>query len=218
RVLLEHGADLNARSHVWNQLMAQSPHAHPEHQAWVLHGGNTALLFAARAGDLESVRLLVHAGADVNVESAWGFTPLAIAAYADIGEWFVIQEETNDRFVYFETDDILPGDYGEIVTLLLEEGADPNGGAHRFTPLIAAVMRENEDGVRQLLAHGADPNLALGDFTPHQRGSSTDLSFHKSRVGASPLCLAARLSTPEAVRVLLSIGDDHRRVLPAVLL
>ncbi len=95
-----------------------------------------------------------------------------------------------------------------MIRLLLEQGADPNAGAHRFTPLIVAVLHRNEEAVDLLLAHGADPNLPLGDFTPHQRGSTTDFYLHKGWVGATPLWLAARFSTPTVVRRLLDEGAD----------
>ncbi len=207
-VLLEHGADIHARSDAWGQLMAQAPHAHPEHQAWILHGGNTALMFAARVGDLESARHLVAAGADVDAPSAWGLTPLAIATYADFGDQFLIREQTSDQLVVFDRGQILPGRFPEVVAFLLDQGADPNAGAHRFTPLIAAVLRRNEEAVDLLLAHGANPDLPVGDFTPHQRGSTTDFYIHKSWVGATPLWLAARFSTPSIVRRLLEHGAD----------
>lgn len=207
-VLLEHGADVHAVSDTWNQLMAQSPHAHPEHQTWVQHGGNTALMFAARVGDLESAKHLVAAGADVDAPSAWGTTPLAIATFADFGEQFLIREQTTRQLVAFDRDQILPGQFAEFVEFLLEQGADPNAGAQRFTPLIAAVLHRNEETVELLLAHGADPNLPLGDFTPHQRGSTTDFYLHKSWVGATPLWLTARFSTPAIVRRLMERGAD----------
>ena len=208
QVLLEHGAEVDTVSDVWDQLMAQSPHAHPEHQIRVLRGGNTALMFAARVGDLESARHLVAAGARLGMPSAWGTTPLAIAAYSDFGEQFVIREETSRSLVYFDREHVLPGQFAELAAFLIEAGADPNAGAERFTPLIAAVLHRNELLVGRLLDHGADPNLPLGDFTPHQRGSTTDFFLHRSWVGASPLWLAARFSTPQIVGRLLQAGAD----------
>ena len=38
-------------------------------------GGLTALVFAAREGDLESTRALLDAGADVNQQTTYGWTP-----------------------------------------------------------------------------------------------------------------------------------------------
>ena len=207
-VLLGYGPDVDAASDTWNQLTAQAPHSHPEHQAWILHGGNTALMFAARAGTLRSARHLVAAGANVDAPSAWGLTPLALAAYGDFGDPFLVREQTTDQIVYFDRDQILPGEFFELAELLLEAGADPNAGARRFTPLVAAVLRQNEATVGLLLAHGADPNLPVGDFTPHQRGSTTDFFIHRASVGASPLWMAARFSTPGVVRLLLESGAD----------
>src|SRR5262245_54304476 len=42
-------------------------------------GGLTALVFAAREGDLESAKLLIAAGADVNQTTEYGWTPLLTA-------------------------------------------------------------------------------------------------------------------------------------------
>src|SRR5262249_39092319 len=59
RVLLAHGADVHARSDVWSEVMAVPPHGHPDYNRAIPHGGDTALMFAARVGDVSSARLLV---------------------------------------------------------------------------------------------------------------------------------------------------------------
>ena len=41
--------------------------------------GLTPLVFAARQGDLESAKILLAAGADINQTSAYGWTPLLTA-------------------------------------------------------------------------------------------------------------------------------------------
>ena len=44
-----------------------------EYNRAIPHGGETALMFAARVGDLASAKLLVAAGADVElIADAWG--------------------------------------------------------------------------------------------------------------------------------------------------
>ena len=50
-------------------------------RAWLARGGGglTALVFAAREGDLESAKLLLDAGADVNQTTEYGWTPLLTA-------------------------------------------------------------------------------------------------------------------------------------------
>src|SRR5207245_5771861 len=62
KVLLAHGADVQARSDVWSEVMAVPPHGYPDYNRAIPHGGDTALLFAARGGDPPSARLLVAAG------------------------------------------------------------------------------------------------------------------------------------------------------------
>src|SRR5581483_2440744 len=71
KVLLAHGADVHARSAVWSQMMAVPPHGYPEYNRMIPQGGDTALMFAARVGDLASAKLLVDGGADVNDHDAW---------------------------------------------------------------------------------------------------------------------------------------------------
>jgi hypothetical protein len=131
-----------------------------------------------------------------------------MATYSDFGDTFLIREQTNRQIVQFDRDQILPGDFTELVEFLVESGAEPNAGAHRFTPLIAAILRQNEGTVDLLLGAGADPNLPLGDFTPHQRGSTTDFFLHRASVGATPLWFAARFGTPRMVGQLLDHGAD----------
>ena len=48
--------------------------------------GYTALIYAARVGPLEVVRLLVEAGADVNAQDSNGNTALSIALQRDRSE------------------------------------------------------------------------------------------------------------------------------------
>ncbi|HJT87391.1 MAG TPA: ankyrin repeat domain-containing protein, partial [Bryobacteraceae bacterium] len=72
KVLLAHGADLQARSDVYNEVMAVPPHGYLPYNKAIPHGGETALMFAARVGDLESAKLLLAAGANANDTDAWG--------------------------------------------------------------------------------------------------------------------------------------------------
>ena len=69
RELLAHGAEINARSAVqnWERQNTLEPR-----EKWLPPGGLTPLLFAARQGSLESARVLVEAGADVNVTDPEG--------------------------------------------------------------------------------------------------------------------------------------------------
>ena len=180
RVLLAHGADVNARSETWSQVMAVPPHADPANQQDVPHGGNTALLFAARTGDLVSARLLLDAGADVDALDAWGLSSTVLAAHSG---------------------------FGGLVELLLERGAHPDAPGAGFQALHAAVLRRDGAAVRSLLEHGADPNARITNWTPTRRASA-DWSIHPSLVGATPFWLAARLSQPDVMRLLAEHGAD----------
>jgi ankyrin repeat protein len=148
------------------------------------HGGYTALLFAARVGDLRSAKLLVAAGANVNDEDAWGVSATVLAAHSG---------------------------YREFVAFLLDKGADPNAARAGFTALHEAIMRRDEPMVAALLAHGADPNAPLKTWTPTRR-SSKDYHFQPALVGSTPFWLAARFCQPTVMKLLAARGADPRFV------
>jgi ankyrin repeat protein len=180
KVLLAHGADVHARSEVWSQVMAVPPHGLPQYNRSIPHGGDTALMFAARAGDVMSAKLLVAAGADVNDADAWGVSATVLAAHSG---------------------------YEELVEFLLELGADANAASAGFSALHVAIMRRDEKMVRVLVAHGVDPNARLRTWTPTRR-SSKDFHFAPELVGATPFWLAARFGEPAVMRLLVEHGAD----------
>jgi ankyrin repeat protein len=180
KVLLAHGADIHARSDVWSQVMAVPPHGYLPYNKAVPAGGETALMFAARIGDLASTKLLVAAGANVNDADAWGVSATTLAAHSG---------------------------FAELVDFLLEKGADPNAAGPGFTALHEAIMRRDEKMVSALLAHRADANAPLGTWTPTRR-SSDDFNFAPELVGATPFWLAARFSEPSVMRLLVKHGAD----------
>jgi ankyrin len=184
KVLLGHGADVTARSDVWSQMMAVSPHGVPEYNREIPHGGDTAFMFAARAGDLGSAKLLLAAGANVNDADAWGVSALVLAAHSG---------------------------YRELAEVLLEAGADPNDDSAGFSALHIAIMRRDERMAAALLARGADANARLGAWTPTRR-QSKDWNFAPELVGATPFWLAARFAQPGMMRLLLEHGADPRVV------
>src|SRR2546425_400829 len=125
KVLLAHGADVHARSAVWSQVMAVPPHGLPEFNRAIPHGGDTALMFAARLGDLASAKLLVAAGANVNDADAWGVSATVLAAHSG---------------------------FAELVEFLLDKGADPNAAKAGFTALPEAIMARDERMAGALMA------------------------------------------------------------------
>ena len=159
-------------------------------------GGLTAMVFAAREGDLESTKLLAAAGADVNQTTEYGWTPLLTA--------------TNNR-------------HYKLATWLVEHDGNvnqPNKGG--WTPLYLATDNRNIEGgdypvprpdmdhlefIKILLEHGADPNLRTKDDTL-TRTIFTMQWFFES--GATPFVRAAQSGDVELMKVLLAHGADPK--------
>ena len=185
KALLAHGVDIQARSDVWTDVMAVPPHSILAYNKAIPHGGETALMFAARVGDLVSAKFLVAAGGNVNDADAWGVSATVLAVHAG---------------------------YSDLAEFLLDKGADPNRAAAGFTALHEAIMRRDEKLVAALLDHGADPNAPLRTWTPTRR-SSKDYHFDPAIVGATPFWLAARFIEPNVMRLLVKHGADPLFVL-----
>ncbi|KAF7982445.1 hypothetical protein HWV62_28589 [Athelia sp. TMB] len=143
RILLEHGAQVNALGKGRAALYTASLCGHPDVVQLLLeHGaainaigqGETALRAASRKGHIDIAQLLLQHGADVN-ESLQGRTALQAASR---------------------------GGHTDIVRLLLEHGADVNAPEEAETALQAASWGGHTDVVRSLLEHGVDVN-ALGE-------------------------------------------------------
>jgi len=180
KVLLAHGADIRAKSDVWSQVMAVEPHGYAPYNKSIPHGGETALMFAARVGDLESAKLLVAGGANVNDTDAWGVSATTLAAHSD---------------------------FRDVAEFLLDKGADPNAAAAGFNALHNAIMHRDEKLAASLLKHGADPNAVLRTWTPTRR-SAADYSFLPELVGSTPFWLAARFTSPGIMKLLLEYKAD----------
>ena len=180
RALLEHGAGVDDRSTIYPQVISSSGNADPSGVYDIEQGGYTPLLFATRQGSLESARLLVAAGADVNDTAPMGTSTLVVAALSG---------------------------QGAVATFLLEQGADPDAADAGYTALHAAVLRGDLDLVTALLAHGADPSPQLIRGTPARRVSA-DWRLGHNMIGATPFWLAARFREPAIMRVLAEGGAD----------
>ena len=181
-VLLEAGADIEARSKVRPRLMYAAATNSAVYEQGVIEnlGGFTPLLFAARHGHMESARLLLAAGANVDNPAANGASPLVVATHSG-----------HTAFAQF----------------LLAEGADPDAIGAGYTALHAAVLRGDLTTVEALLAHGADPNIRLEKGTPTRR-TSEDWTLRSSFVSATAFWLAARFREPAIMRALVAAGAD----------
>lgn len=203
RLLTGHGADVNAQSKVLtpigrrglgfvnsNILFGASGRAAPKARTI---GGLTPLLFAAREGALDCVRILVDAGAKVNQPSVDGSGPLLVA---------------------------VQNGFSAVAQFLLDHGADPNLANDKgWTPLYLAVKNRNQeitavpgpstDGVldliKTLLDHGANPNVRITAETEVHQGMS---ALWLKEPGATPLLRAALCGDLTVVRLLLAHGAD----------
>src|ERR1043166_6584150 len=180
KVLLAHGADVSLRSERWSQVMAVPPHGYLPYNREIPAGDETALMFAARVGDLESAKLLVAAGANVNDADAWGVSAVTLAAHSG---------------------------FDDVVEFLLDKGADPNAMKAGFAPIHEAIMRRDERMVAALLSHGANASAPLKTWTPTRR-SSDHWNFAPELVGATPFWLAARFNEPAVMSMLAKHGAD----------
>ncbi|MDA2935181.1 ankyrin repeat domain-containing protein [Acidobacteria bacterium AH-259-D05] len=222
QMLVEHGADLHARS---ARLALYTPRVPdpaqfnptgvPVHQGYretvyfpKFKGGFTPLMFAAQAGNAESARILLAAGADVNEGTPEEGSPLVLAS-------------SNGR--------------EKVALLLLEKGADPKAtDCYGMTALHWALQEgvvamsgghtetdpfwvhpNMPELVKALLARGGDPNARIArDFMPYHvhrfaRGAQQEPP-QVSQAGATPFLLAAAGADIAAIRVLVEGGADPK--------
>ena len=143
RVLLEHGADVNAR----------------DISNW------TSIRYAVNKGRVEVVRVLIENGADVGAQGEDNWMPLQWASRH--GQPKLVQVllehgvdasarcpgETSFTPLHWASE----RGYVEVVRVLLKHGADASAQAkNNFTPLHWASKRGDVEVARVLLEHGAD--------------------------------------------------------------
>lgn len=194
----------------------------------VRSGGQSALLFAVQKDDIESVRMLLDAGLDVNQAAADGTTPLLAALY----HWSTRPK----KGLMFDPD-------LKIANLLLDRGAKVNVADQAgYTPLhgalLSAVLDEREGALRlafnpglkcepnrprpktvdnpevialvkRLLDAGADPNRATVLATP---GPVNVVRINPAPPGSTPFHVAAATHSPQLVKLLAARGADANRV------
>lgn len=203
KMLIDRGGDVNARSNFvpsanGRGFEGSSPVAGALRQAAEENssGSLTPLMFAAREGDLESAKLLVAAGADVNALDGDGKDVLGLA--------------------------IFNGSY-DVASFLIDNHSKVNqADAQRFTTLFWAVDRRNMETapnfpwvvttdplplIKKLLDAGANPNAVVNN-TPRGRMREGTPRI----VFATPLMRAAFSGDLELVKLLLSYGADPKIV------
>jgi ankyrin repeat protein len=138
--LIEHGADVNARtrevppSRRWLYSLGDV--------SWVDFTGQTPFLRAALSGDTAVMRLLLEHGADPNLPTQAGTTPLMAAAGVN---WVVAQTYTESPLALLDA-----------IQLCLDHGADVNAtNSMGLTAVLGAANRGANDVIRLLVANGA---------------------------------------------------------------
>jgi uncharacterized protein len=209
KLLLSKDADVRPRALYsdWESQITSEPRAQ-----YRPVGGLTALLYAARDGCYECVKALNGAGADVNVPTPEGVTPLMIA---------------------------LDNDYNDVAKLLLDRGANPNlwDWWGRTALYIAIDRREavlaplrtglitirapsaptgprassgppvsSMEMINTLLAAGVDVNPQLNMHRPSRGGNSGRFVEEFYNTGCTPLLRAAIAGDVEVARALLDKG------------
>jgi ankyrin repeat protein len=138
--LLAHGANVNA------QLKTQQPYRAKLDRGTdtMLTTGTTPLLRAAKAGDVEVVRLLLAKGADAKLSTRNGINPLMAAAGVGTKE-----EDTTGRHKT-EAETI------ETIQMCLAAGVDINAAESRGQAAVhGAAVQGYTEVIRFLAAHGA---------------------------------------------------------------
>ncbi len=197
RLLLAKGANVKARALYtdWDSQISSEPRA--QYRAT---GGLTPLAYAARSGCVGCVEAIIAAGADLNIPTPEGVTPLMIA---------------------------LDNEHNAAAKLLLDRGANPHlwdwwgrtalyiavdrkapsagGRGGRGAPVQAAGAGSLEI-INALLAAGVDPSPELNMHRPSRGGNSGRFSDNQLNTGCTPLFRAVQLNDAEVIRALLAKG------------
>jgi uncharacterized protein len=199
-LLATHGADLNLRSYDRDTTLPKMEAGTPT--APIARGGLTALLFAARQGEMETARALLDAKADINAVDSDGNNALTLAIL-------------NNHF--------------DLTQMLIDRGADPNIAAKNGrTPLYSAVEMHDMDWsprparkltdkassmdiIHALLDHKANVNAQLTAPAPIEKHAQ-DMGDKTMGAGTTPFTRAARSADVELMHLLLDKGADPKLV------
>jgi ankyrin repeat protein len=181
-------------------------------------GALTPLHYAARANDLESVKVLLAAGANVNEVSGYGWSPLLIAtqnryyrlaAYliergADVnltnkGQWTPLYLATDNRNIESGDYPVRKGDMDhlEFIKLLLDKGANPNARMKDSSQTRTVFTNQwlDENGATAFLRASQSGDIALMKLLL-SRGADPKIN---TLLNVSPLHVAAGIGWVEGI-------------------
>ena len=173
--LLEAGANPNAR--LGKKLWFRSFGDH----SWVDTAGSTAFWRAAASTDIEAMRMLVAHGADSDLPSSHGTTPLMVAS----GIGWAYHYSMN-----------YPNSWMEAVKYCVQLGADVNAADDRgYTALHGAAYLGNHEMINYLIDKGADVKAVAKD-----KNTVADMANGPTRFG---------IPHPETVAFLEKLGSAN---------
>ncbi len=199
--------------------------------------GMTALHWAVRQDDLETAKLLIHAGANVQAVTRFGITPLALACENANAAMIrlLLGVGANPNFAGPEGETALMvaarlGNSGPLKTLL-DGGANANAkdSETQTTALMIAIRTDHPEAVKMLIEHGADVNARTrvgskpAPRAPNAGGGSHGAGIIRGGVpergqqdptpgGFTPLLYAARDGRLEMAQMLVAAGADVNQV------
>jgi ankyrin repeat protein len=198
RALIEAGADVNVRSTVvtWERQRTAEPR-----EKWLPPGGLTPLLFAARDGCVECVKVLVSGGADINIIDPESHNALVLAL---MNGHFDVAAALIESGI-----DINSSDNVGRTALIAAVDAHTMPASNRPAPKEADSTRTSLEIVQMLLARGANVDAALRAQIPYRtkldRGGDGVLG-----AGTTPLLRAAKAGDTPVVKILLEKGANPK--------
>jgi ankyrin repeat protein len=203
KLLLSKGANVKARALYmdWPNQLSSEPRGQ-----YRPVGGLTALLYAARNGCADCVAALIAAGADVNVPTPEGVTPLMVS---------------------------LDNDHNDVADLLLDRGANPHvadwwgrtalwividrkealsggrgGRGAATTARGSGPAGSHMEIINRLLAADVDVNAEMNMHRPSRGGNSGRFADRQLGTGCTPLYRATEAGDLEVIRSLLARGAN----------
>ena len=196
KLLIKHGADVNARSVVnnWQRQVTAEPRAQARPA-----GGLTSLIYAARQGCMECVQALVKAKANLDMADPEGVTPLIVAItnfHFDVAKFLVDSGANVNKWDWWGRTPL----YCAVDLNTIPHGGRPDRLSLDDTTSLQLI--------NLLLDKGANPNARLKLFPPYRalgpdRGADMILTMD-----ATPLLRAAKAGDVPAIKALLAHGAD----------
>jgi ankyrin repeat protein len=193
KLLLEHGADPNARSKPtdWQRQVSGE-----RRRLYRPFGALTALLYAAREGCVECARALVEGGADIDLTGYRNVSPLGMALqnwHFDTAAYLVEAGASLDTW-----------DWWGRTPLYLAVDMNTLTAAGRYD-LPSTDKTTALELVEMILARGANPDIQIKILPPYRESSDRGCDSMLT-TGATPLLRAAKTFDVDSMKLLLAHG------------